>query len=169
MLPEVRTKPAPPFTHTMVDYFGPYSVRGEVQKRITGKAWGIIFTDLTSRAIHLEAVYGYGTDAFLVAFSKFVSIRGYPRKMYSDPGSNLTCASKELADQWKLMWKKDEIVNKSSENGMDWIFHAADAPWQNGAVESLVKTVKTAINFAMQNQRVTPTDSVQSSTRQPTL
>ena len=78
--------------------------------------------------------------------------------MYSDPGSNLVCASKELAEQWKNMWKQDEIINKSSENGMDWVFQAADAPWQNGAVESLVKTVKKSINFSMQNQRLTPSE-----------
>ena len=33
-LPEARLKSAPPFTYTMVDLFGPYLVRGEVQKRI---------------------------------------------------------------------------------------------------------------------------------------
>ena len=158
-LPEERTRPAPPFTYTMVDYFGHYNVRGEVQKRITGKAWGIIFTDLVSRAVHLEAVYNYGTDAFLIAFTKFVSVRGYPRKMYSDPGSNLTAASRELSEQWTSMWKQgDEIMNKSAEKGMDWIFSAADAPWQNGAVESLVRTVKKSISFSMQDQRLTPTE-----------
>ena len=31
-LPIERLKPAPPFNHTMLDLFGPYLVRGEVQK-----------------------------------------------------------------------------------------------------------------------------------------
>ena len=39
-MPPERLMSSPPFTSVMVDYFGPYSVRGEVQKRITGKAWG---------------------------------------------------------------------------------------------------------------------------------
>ena len=39
-MPPERFMPSPPFTSVVVDYFGPYSVRGEVQKRITGKAWG---------------------------------------------------------------------------------------------------------------------------------
>ena len=159
LLPEVRSKPAAPFTYTMVDYFGHFYVRGDVQKRVTGKAWGVIFTDLVSRAVHLEAVYSYGTDAFMIALSKFASIRGYPRKMFSDPGSNLTSASKELSDAWETMWKEDDkIVTKSAENGMDWIFSAADAPWQNGAVESLVKTVKKSILFAMKDQRLSPSE-----------
>ena len=160
-LPEERTRPSPAWTYCMCDYFGPMYVRGEVQKRTTGKAWGIIITDLVSRAVHLEAVFEYGTDPFLVAFSKFVNIRGYPRKMYSDPGPNLAAASRELAEAWESMWQgsnKEKIVSKAAENGMDWILHAADAPWQNGAVESLVKSVKKCINISMQNQRLTPTE-----------
>ena len=159
LLPEVRSKPAPAFTYVMIDYFGHFLVRGDVQKRITGKAWGIIFTDLVSRAVHLESVYEYGTDAFLVAFGNFANIRGYPRIIYSDPGSNLTCASKELSQQWKEMWKDDQKINDEAvENGVEWKFTVADAPWQNGAVESLVKTCKKSLNFSMQHQRLSPSE-----------
>ena len=73
-LPKERTLPAPPFTYCMVDYFGPYSVCGEVQKRITGKSWGVIFTDMVSRAVFIEAVFECNTDAFLIALDKFASV-----------------------------------------------------------------------------------------------
>ena len=49
--------------------FGPYVVKGEVQKRVSGKAYGIIFTDLVVGAVHIEAVYGYDTQSFLMALS----------------------------------------------------------------------------------------------------
>ena len=45
-LPIERLKPAPPFFHSMVDLFGPYSVKGEVNKRSTMKVYGVIITDL---------------------------------------------------------------------------------------------------------------------------
>ena len=159
-LPKERTCPAPAFTNCMVDYFGPYSVRGEVQKRTSGKAWGVIFCDLASRAVFIEAVHEYTTDAFLIALSKFASVRGYPRVMYSDPGSNLCSASKELNNQWKMMWKeeKEKIISHSSENGMEWRFSTADSPWQNGAVEALVKSAKKILNIVMQNQRLSPSE-----------
>jgi hypothetical protein len=51
----------------MPDLFGPYDVRGEVQKRTSGKAYGVIFSDMVSRAVHIEAVYGYETSSFLMA------------------------------------------------------------------------------------------------------
>ena len=57
----------------MLDLFGPYTVRGEVQKRTNGKAYGVIFTDLAMKAVHIEAVFGYDTEAFLLALSRFVA------------------------------------------------------------------------------------------------
>ena len=39
---------------------------------------------------------------------------------------------------------------------MEWRFSSPDAPWMNGAVESLIKSVKKAISFSMQDQRLSP-------------
>ena len=77
-LPEVRSKPAPPFTNVMVDYMGHFQVRGDVQKRITAKAWAVIFADLASRPVFLEGFFDCTTDSLLGALSKFASVRGYP-------------------------------------------------------------------------------------------
>ena len=99
-LPEAQLKPALPFTYTMVDLFGPYVVRGKVEKRTSGKAYGVIFTDLVSRAVHIEAVYSYDTSSFLMAFSRFASIRGWPQYVYSDPGSQVIVAERELKEAW---------------------------------------------------------------------
>ena len=157
-LPIERSKPVPPFTFVMCDYFGPFAVRGEVQKRITSKAWGILFTDLVTRAVFIESVMDCSADSFLIALSKFASCRGYPRIMYSDPGSNLECASKELEQQWKKMWAENgnHITSKLAEKGLEWRFSPAEAPWNNGAVESLVKSVKRALSYVMNDQRLTP-------------
>jgi hypothetical protein len=56
-LPESRLKSTPPFTYAMVDLFGPYDVRGElVQNQTSRKAYGVIFTDIVIRAVHIVAV-----------------------------------------------------------------------------------------------------------------
>ena len=144
-LPVERMTPSPPFTFTMLDLFGPYMVRGEVQKRISGKVWGVLFADMVSRAIHIEATFGYDTDNFMLALRRFVSIRGWPQKLFSDPGSQLVSAREDL---------KLSITNSGSENGMEWVIGSADAPWQQGAVEALVKTVKRALHVSVQNQRL---------------
>ena len=160
LLPVERSTPTPPFTYVMIDYFGPYTTRGEVQKRISGKAWGVLFTDLVSRAVFIEAAFDYGVSSFLMALSKFASIRGYPRTIFSDCDSKFVCASKELNEQWKLMWEndKEKLLNTSAAQGLEWKFSPPDSPWQNGAVEALVKSVKRAIHFAVHDQRLSPTE-----------
>ena len=98
LLPEARLKPSPAFNHVMLDLFGPYTVRGEVQKRTSGKTYGVMFTDLSMRAVHIETVFGYDTSNFLMALSRFASIRGWPEKIFSDPGSQLVGAQRELKE-----------------------------------------------------------------------
>lgn len=153
LLPMSRLKPSPPFNHVMLDLFGPYKVRGEVQKRTSGKAYGVIFTDLTMRAVHIDVVFGYDTTSFLIAFSRFTSIRGYPEKIFSDPGAQLIGADNELKNVWSNM-DTAAMIRKGAENGMTWIFGPADSPWHQGAVEALVKSAKRAINISIHNQRL---------------
>ena len=54
LLPEARLKPAPAFNHIILDLFGPYMVRREVQKCTSAKAYGVMFPDLAVRAVHIE-------------------------------------------------------------------------------------------------------------------
>jgi hypothetical protein len=156
--PLARLKPhAPPFTRVMIDFFGPYDIRGEVQKRTTGKAYGIVFTDLTMRAVHLETSFGYDTSSFMLALNRFVNLRGWPEVIYSDPGSQLVSASHELKNFWNKI-DKGPVQSKSAENGLEWIFGPADSPWHQGAVESMVKLAKRAIHMTVHNQRLSPTE-----------
>ena len=60
------------------------------------------------------------------------------------------------------MWRddKEKIISHSSERGLQWKFSSADSPWQNGAVEALVKTCKKALHFVMQEQRLSPSEFI---------
>ena len=53
-LPEERLKPAPPWSSTAIDLFGPFNIRGEVKKRTIGKAYGVLFNCLATRAVHVD-------------------------------------------------------------------------------------------------------------------
>ena len=67
-LPVDRLKPAPPWYSSAVDIFGPLSIKGEVNKRSSGKGYGVIFTCLLTRAVYVDIATDYSTDAFLLVF-----------------------------------------------------------------------------------------------------
>lgn len=94
-LPRDRVTPSPPFTHCAVDYFGPFYVK-EGRKEL--KRYGVLFTCLTSRAIHLEVAYNLETDSYINALRRFVCRRGPVRQMRSDQDTNLVGAKRELKD-----------------------------------------------------------------------
>ncbi|XP_047482843.1 uncharacterized protein LOC125034852 [Penaeus chinensis] len=128
-----RMKPAPPFYHTAVDLFGPLTIRDSVKKRTYGKAFGIIFNCLVTRAVYLDLAMGYSTDDFLTTFQRFIAIRGAPKFMYSDRGTQLISAS-------------NKIESIGEKEGVTWIFNMpSDAPWYNGVSEALIKSVKRSI------------------------
>ena len=135
---------APVFTYVQLDIFGPWSVRGEVQKRTTGKCWGVLFVCLNSRAVHIEFISGYGTDDFLLGFHRFTHLRGWPAEIYSDPGSQLVAADKELRSMWEAM-DMDKVSQDLSGHGSEWFFSPADSPHRQGVVESLIGSVKRSV------------------------
>lgn len=79
-LPVDRLEPSPPFSYTGVDCFGPFYTK---QGRKNCKRYGLLFTCLSSRAIHIEMLDDLTTDAFLNAVICFLAIRGTVRQIRS--------------------------------------------------------------------------------------
>ena len=147
-LPIERIKPAPPFACVAIDYFGPFVTRGEVQKRTRGKAYGVLFTCLVSRAVYVDIADDYSTDGFLQVLRRFSSLRGWPAMIYSDPGTQLVGASNELRRiTQNLEW--EEIKRYGYPHQTQWKFSPPDGQWFNGAAESMVKTIKRSITAAV--------------------
>ncbi|CAG2242061.1 unnamed protein product [Mytilus edulis] len=149
MLPIERLQPAPAFYYCAVDLFGPFMIRDTVKKRTHGKAYGVLFNCLTTRAVYVDLAEGYDTSSFIMTLRRFVTVRGYPRKMISDSGSQLVAAGKEL-QQVVHKWDWEPIKSFGKCKGMDWVTtKSADAPWENGVSESLVKSVKKSLEVAI--------------------
>ena len=153
-LPIERLKPAPMWYHTGIDLFGPFQIKGEVNKRTVGKGYGVIFTCLLTRGVFIDIATDYSTDGFLLVFRRFVSLRGYPAKIFSDPGSQLKQASKELNEMFQ-QFEWDRIKEVGARNGLEWIFSPADASWYNGCCEALIRSVKKCIYHAIGDAKVT--------------
>ena len=86
----------------------------------------------------------YSTDGLLQAIHRFVSLRGYPAHIYSDPGSQLIAADKE-----SRIIDDNTLKEFGAMEGLQWHFSSPNAPWQNGCVESLIKSVKKALKVTI--------------------
>ncbi|KAK3752073.1 hypothetical protein QZH41_005572 [Actinostola sp. cb2023] len=75
-LPDDRVKPdKPPFTYVGIDCFGPFIVK---RGRTEVKRYGIVYTCLTIRAIHIEILHSMDTHSFINSFRRFAARRGVP-------------------------------------------------------------------------------------------
>ena len=72
-LPAERLAQEPPFTYCGADLFGPFLIKA---KRSMVKIYGVLFTCLSSRAIHLEIAHSLDTSSFLNAVRRFLGRRG---------------------------------------------------------------------------------------------
>lgn len=136
-LPIIRLEPhTPPFCRTACDYFGPYLVK--VGRNKTTKHYGVVFTSLSTRAMHLEFAVDYFTMEFLQTLRRFFAIRGQPTLMISDNGTQLVEAERELREMIQG-WDERELKKFSAEKGMEWNFITPVAPHHNGCAEAMVK------------------------------
>ena len=152
-IPQYTLKPAPAWSYTSLDFFGPYEIKGEVNKMSRGKGFGVIFNCMLSRAIHLDIAANYGTNAFLLVLRRFISIRGCPIIIRSDRGSQLVAANKELKAIEDI--DIEALKEFGSSNSIDWEFTSGDAPWQTACSEALIKSAKRSLSTAIGSQVLT--------------
>ena len=145
-LPEARvTHHQRPFTFCGLDLFGPMEVTVTRHKE---KRYGVLFTCLTVRAIHIEIVNTLTSDSLIMALRRMAARRGWPLNLYSDNGTNLRGADTELKlsiqalDVEKL---KGEALNK----GTTWNFIPPASPHWGGAWERLIRSVKVSLKVIL--------------------
>ena len=153
-LPSLRLAPqTPPFYYTALDYFGPFKVK--VGRNKTAKHYGVLFTCLNTRAVHLEMAVDCTTMELMQVLRRFFSIRGFPAIILSDNGSQMTGAAKELRDMVSNL-KGDQLQEFCSERSIQWVFTTPAAPHQNGCAEALVKSCKGSLKRVIGEQVLTP-------------
>ena len=141
------------FTRTAVDFAGPFiTIQGRGKRRM--KRYLCLFTCLATRAVHLEMAFGLDTDSFLNAFYRMTSRRGLPEEMYSDNGTNLKAADKELKSLLSQL-DPERIKESVANKGIVWHFNPPLAPHFGGVHESMVKSAKRAINAILGNADIT--------------
>ena len=151
-LPKDRVLPEkPPFSNVGMDYFGPFEVK---VGRSLVKRYGVLFTCLTTRAIHLEVANSLTTDSCINSIRRFVSRRGQVDEIRSDNGTNLVGAERELRAELKK-WNQSTIQNACLQKGITWIFNPPAGSHFGGVWERQVRTVRKILNSVIREQVLT--------------
>ena len=140
-LPEERVEPSAPFTFCGYDCFGPFIIK-EGRKEL--KKYGLLFTCMSSRAVHIEALDDMSTDAFLNALRCFIALRGPVRQLRSDQGSNFIGAHNELAKAFKEI-TDDRVRRYLEAHGCDVITNVPSASHMGGVWERQIRTVRNVL------------------------
>lgn len=141
----------PPFTNTGVDLFGPFMVK---RGRSECKRYGVIFTCLTVRAVHLEVCNDLSTDSFLLALRRFLARRGTPERIRSDNGTNFVGTKNELTEQIKL-WNQQQINDFSLQKNIKWIFNSPYSSHHGAAWERLIRSIRRILTSLLNQQTLT--------------
>ena len=151
-LPADRVTPSePPFSYVGIDCFGPIEVK---QGRSHVKRYSCLFTCLTVRAVHVEILHSLSADSMINALRRFISMRGCPKEIRSDNGTNFTKADKELREAVQL-WNNQRISNFCAQKEIKWTFNPPDASHMGGPWERMIQTTKRVFKALLKEQLVT--------------
>jgi len=145
-LPPDRLEESPPFTNTGMDVFGPfYITEGRTTRRTSSskKLWGLLFTCLVSRAVHVEPLPGLDTSSFKNALARFFCLRGHCKLLRSDQGTNFIGAhNQDDATAFELQ----ELALDVEARNCEWIFNPPHASHFGGVWERKVQSIKRVLD-----------------------
>lgn len=154
-LPSDRIEPTPPFTNVGVDAFGPWLI---VHRRTRGglvnaKRWAILFTCLSTRAIHIEVVEEMSSSAFINALRRFVAIRGRVRLFRSDRGTNFVGATDSLNIE-AINVEDNSMRNFMQDSKTVWMFNPPHSSHMGGAWERLIGVTRRILDSMLAESKM---------------
>ncbi len=146
-LPPERLSTSPPFTYVGLDVFGPWTV---VTRRTRGgvaenKRWAILFTCMSTRAVHIEVIESMNTASCINALRRFFAVRGPAKQLRSDRGTNFIGASQELGMQ-PAKENQTSLLKYLHENGCTWEFNPPHASHMGGAWERMIGVTRRILD-----------------------
>lgn len=156
-LPLERIQPdKPPFTDVGVDYFGPIEIK---RGRSLVKRYGVIFTCMASRAVHLEVAHTLDTDSCIHALRRFICRRGQVSSLRSDNGKNFIGSERELREALSGL-NQDKIQSAMLQRGIKWYFNPPAGSHHGGVWERLIRMVRNVLRSVL-NQQVLDDEGLQ--------
>ena len=132
-----RVEPSPHFLYWAVGFFGPFLIK---ERRSELKRYGVIFTCMVSRGVHLETAKSLKTSSFINELSRFLYRRRDQGTNFVGEQNKLKAALEELDQDW--------LRDYLSENGCEWLHFQMNVPHTShmgGSWERLICIVRSAL------------------------
>ena len=89
------------------------------------KRYGVLFTCLAVRAIHIEVVQNLEADSFINALRRFIARRGKPVEMRSDNGTNFKGGNRELIESMREWNQSSKVHTFLLQHEMKWFVQSS--------------------------------------------
>ena len=132
-----------PFSYVGMDAAGPLYLK-EVNEE-QPKVYVIVFTCLSSRAIHLELSPGLSTEAVIGCMRKLIARRGMIREILSD------CHKTHVRCEVELR----AILNEMNHQNFTWRYTPEHAPWYGAVYERMIRTIKETLRKVLGKKLLT--------------
>ncbi|XP_062533921.1 uncharacterized protein LOC134202933 [Armigeres subalbatus] len=138
-LPASRVTACRPFAHVGVDYAGPIMVRcSNTRGARCMKGYIVVFVCLSR------------------AFKRMIARRGYCSEIWSDNGTNLVGADRQLQEVYEMVTKHAKQKEHFFANlGIRWRFIPPASPHQGDIWEAVVKSAKELLRPIVGNEKLT--------------
>ena len=125
-LPEEHVSEAPPYTNTGIDFAGSLYIRDPQAANREIKAYVCLFTCASTRAVHLELTADLSSTAFLLAFRRFTSRRGFPSTLVK---MSLKKTFKSASSEVRKVVQSQQVQQYMVNRQVTWSFILEKAPW----------------------------------------
>ena len=115
------------------------------------KRYGVLFTCLSIRAIHLEVAHSLDTDSFINAMRRFIARRGQPEEVRSDNGGNFVRGERELREAIEG-WNQHKIGEFLLQRHVRWTFNPPGGSHHGGIWERCIRTVRKVMGALTKEQ-----------------
>ncbi|XP_036418652.1 uncharacterized protein LOC118802279 [Colossoma macropomum] len=152
-LPPERLSTFPPFTYVGLDVFGPWKVTARRTRggHAESKRWAVLFTCMSTRAVHIEVIESMDTSSCINALRRFFAIRGPAKQLRSDRGTNFVGARNEL--EQTRQQSESSVWKYLSEHGCTWEFNSPHSSHMGGSWERMIGVARRILDSMLQKHK----------------
>lgn len=146
-LPAERLQTDPPFSYVGLDVFGPWEVTARRTKggQANSKRWAVLFTCMSTRAVHIEVIETMSSSSFINALRRFFAIRGPAKQLRSDCGSNFIGAARELKLDPPCLGETT-VDDFLLDQRCSWVFNPPHSSHMGGPWERMIGIARPILN-----------------------